>query len=278
MNISEKKLILGTGLSGLVGSRIVELLEENYSFQNLDKTIGVDILDPQQVDKIIKDSGAKTLIHFAAFTDTNAAQKEAGDKSGIVYKVNVEGTRNIAKSCAQHGVHLIHISTTFIFDGTHTKPYLETDTPNPIDWYAQTKLWAEEVVTEILPSATIFRINFPYRKDEFPKLDIWHKIASALQAGKTGPFFNDHFFTLTPIEWFAKVIEWAIQTHPAGVFHATTDTVYTDLKLAEEIRDSLGLNIQLQESSVIEYNKTAERPYAPYLVASNEKLKQAMKT
>ncbi len=280
MNTSEeqtKPIVLGTGLSGLVGSKIVELLSDTYTFQNLDKTVGVDILNPQQVDDIVAKSGASALIHFAAFTDTTAAQKEAGNMDGIVYKVNVDGTRNVAESCARHGVHLIHISTTFVFDGRKSEPYLETDTPNPIDWYAQTKLWAEGVVNEVAPDATILRINFPYRKDAFPKLDIWHKIANALQEGKTGPFFDDHFFTLTPIEWFAEVVRWSIESKPGGIFHATTDTVYTDLTLAQEIRDNLGLTAELQTSSVSTYNATAERPYAPSLIASNEKLKNAMK-
>lgn len=276
MENNEKTPILGTGLSGLVGSKVVELLSDHYTFQNLDKTVGVDILNPQQVDDIIANSPAKTLLHFAAFTDTNAAQKEAGDKEGIVYQVNVEGTRNVAHSCAKHGVHLIHISTTFVFDGTKTEPYVETDEPHPLDWYSQTKLWAEEVVTEVTPNATILRINFPYRKDEFPKPDIWHKMAAALQAGKTGPFFNDHFFTLTPVEWFAEVVAWAIRTQPSGIFHATTDTIYTDFTLAEQVRDSLGLTTELQTSSVQAYNQTADRPYAPYLVTSNEKLTKAM--
>ena len=65
-------------------------------------------------------------------------------------------------------------------------------------------------------------------------------------------------------------------TGPHADYHATTDTVYTDLSLAEEIRDTLGLTNELQASSVVEYNQAAERPYAPYLVLSNEKLSAAM--
>ncbi|MCD8526919.1 sugar nucleotide-binding protein [Candidatus Woesebacteria bacterium] len=158
------------------------------------------------------------------------------------------------------------------------EPYTETDPTNPVDWYSETKLKAEEVVTELTSEATILRINFPYRQDEFPKADIWHKMANALREGKTGPFFDDHFFTLTPIEWFADIVDWAITAKPAGIFHATTDTVYTDLSLATEIRDSLGLTQELTGSSVHTYNQTAERPYAPSLILSNEKLKAALKT
>lgn len=272
----EKTPVLGTGLSGLVGSKITEILALEFSFANLDLSQGVDITNAEQVEKAVSSSPADVVLHLAAFTDLNAAETQKGDRSGSVYQVNVVGTENLARACAKHGKHLVHMSTGYVFDGQKKGPYVETDTPNPIDWYGQTKLEAEQVVQELLPqSHTILRINFPYRQDEFAKKDIWHKMADALMAGKNGPFFDDHFYTLTPIEWLAEVLRWSFQTKPVGVFHTTTDTVYTDFTLAQEIQRSLGLSGELLRSSLAEYNAGAERKYAPSLILSSEKLKQA---
>src|SRR5690606_31153536 len=121
------------------------------------------------------------------------------------------------------------ISTSYVFDGTKEGAYTEQDPTSASEWYGFTKQKAEEVVTELLPNATILRISFPYRRDEFARPDIWRKMAAALQEGKSAPFFADHHFTLTPIDWLSKVMAWALQAKPAGIFHATTDTVYTDL-------------------------------------------------
>ncbi len=275
----EKIPVLGTGLSGLIGTKVVEMLGDAFTFQNLDLSQGVDITNAEQVEAAVAASPATVVLHLAAFTDLNTAEKEKGDRTGLVYKVNVLGTENIARACAKHGKHLVHMSTGFVFDGTSKAPYVETDTPNPIDWYAETKLEAEQKVTEILPqNHTILRINFPYRQDEFTKPDIWHKMAGALQAGKTGPFFDDHFYTLTPIEWLCEVIRWCFTNRPLGIFHATSDTVYTDYTLAQEIQASLGLSGELLRSSLVEYNKTAERKYAESLILSSEKLKRGMRT
>lgn len=268
--------VLGTGLSGLVGSRLVELLSDEYEFTNLDLTNGVDILDEESVRSAVSGSPARSVLHLAAFTDVNAAQEQAGDKNGSCYKVNVTGTKNIAQACAEFDKHLIHFSTGYVFDGKKTGAYVETDAKNPTDWYSETKSIAEDVVGQIAPSATILRINFPYRSDEFPKRDIWHKLADGLKAGKTGPFFSDHYFTLTPVEWLADVIRWCLKEQPSGIFHATTDKVYTDLSLAQEVQKSLNLTGELIPSSVHEFNKTAQRPYQPSLILSNEKLKRAM--
>lgn len=270
--------IIGTGLSGLVGSKVVEILSETYHFSNLDLSVGVDITNADQVNTAIAQSPAQVVIHMAGFTDVNAAEQQSGDKTGVAYQVNVVGTRNVAEACQKNGKYLINISTGYVFDGTKPKAYTETDTTNPIDWYSKNKLEAEHIVTELLPDSSVtLRINFPYRLDDFPKKDLWHKMAASLLDGKNGPFFTDHFYTLTPIEWFASVIEWAIQTQPVGIFHATTDTVYSDFTLAQEVAKSLGISRELVGSSLEEYNKTAPRKYAQSLILSNEKLTQAMR-
>lgn len=274
-----KPEVLGTGLSGLVGSRIVALLSSEYTFSNLDLSEGVDILDKQSIYNKIQSSSSDCVLHLAAFTDVNAAQEQNGDKTGSAWQVNVVGTQNIVEVCKELNKHLIHLSTGYVFDGHKSEAYTETDEMNPTDWYSVTKAEAEKVIEKLLPESTIVRINFPYRTDEFTKRDIWHKMADALQAGKTGPFFADHFFTLTPIEWLAEVLHWAIETKPAGVFHATSDKVYTDFTLAQEIATSLGVDPStLQKGSLETFNKTAARPYQPSLILSNRKLQTAMRS
>ncbi len=277
MTHSQKPEILGTGLSGLVGSHLRRLLDDKYTFINLDLSEGVNILDKTSIEERVRVSSASCVLHLAAFTDVNAAQEQYGDKEGSCWQVNVVGTQNIAEVCAQYNKHLIHLSTGYVFDGQKSDPYTETDPVNPTDWYSITKTEAESVVQEILSNATLLRINFPYSINEFPKKDIWHKTAEALKNGKRGPFFDDHFFTLTPLEWFAEVIDWAIQTQPSGIFHTTTEKVYTDLTLAQEIAQTLGIDPQeLQASSLQAFNATAARPYQPSLILSNRALQTAM--
>lgn len=276
--MSKLPTVLGTGLSGLVGSGVVKNLNNVYNFYNLDLTHGVDILDISSIEEAVKQHPAPVMIHFAGFTNVDAAQQQNNDTTGSCYQVNVQGTKNVSKVCQEQGIHLIHISTGYVFDGEHTGPYLEDDAVNPRDWYSQTKTEAEQLLLKEHSSATIVRINFPYRQDEFEKLDIWHKTAAALQAGKVGPWFADHYFTTTPIEWLAKVLSWMVKKQPAGVFHATTSTVYSDFSWAQTVQVQIGLNNTLQASSVHEYNRQADRPYQPSLILNNQKLKKAMGT
>jgi len=89
--------VLATGATGLVGSRFVEMFADDYEVANMDLTTGVDITDKTSIDKFVAANPADVLIHLAAFTDTNRAAAESGDKSGLCYQVNG------GKKPARHG-------------------------------------------------------------------------------------------------------------------------------------------------------------------------------
>src|SRR5688572_151585 len=139
--------VLGTGLTGLVASKVTELLNTGYTFENIDvnhPTQPTDITNFDQVLQRISSSPAQILIHFAAYTDVGKSWEQRDDKTGPAYMVNVVGTQNLVKAVEQTGKHLIHISTAYIFDGEKEEPYTEEDAMHPIEWYGQTKAWAEE--------------------------------------------------------------------------------------------------------------------------------------
>src|SRR3989338_11594765 len=111
--------LLVTGLTGLVASRFQELYSQDFDFTNIDLATGIDITDQAAVSQVMAQSAATACIHFAAFTNVDAAQAQNRDKSGPGYRVNVLGTKNIAQACAKNNKYLVHISTNFVFDGAN---------------------------------------------------------------------------------------------------------------------------------------------------------------
>ena len=111
--------IIGTGLSGLVGSRIVELSPQ-HQFTDLSLDTGCDILKPETLEDIFKTNSAEVVLHLAAFTNTNADPSQAE----LCRQINVVGTQNIVNLCQKYGKHLIHISTDFVFDGSKAGQYV----------------------------------------------------------------------------------------------------------------------------------------------------------
>ncbi|HAU99272.1 MAG: dTDP-4-dehydrorhamnose reductase [Microgenomates group bacterium GW2011_GWF2_45_18] len=266
--------IVGTGLSGLVGSRVVDTLGKTHFFQNMDLSVGVDITNATQVRDFLSKTDSDVVIHMAAFTDASKAWEQRGDTAGACYKVNVVGTQMIAEACDAFGKHLIHVSTAFVFDGKTEDMYEEEAPLSPIEWYGETKAKAEEVVQKICSSWTIFRIDQPFRQDPFPKLDTLHKLAMSLKAGSATPFFN-HWFAPTVIEDFAYALEWASQTKPKGIFHATVNEKVSDEDLANLINQQHNFHAEIHPSDLLEYLKKATRPYQQNTALRSDKLRQA---
>ena len=273
----KRKLIIGTGLSGLVGSRIVKLLEKDFQFENLDLTAGIDITSKRQVDSALKKSPARTVLHLAAFTDVGAAYKQDGDKNGPCYRVNVLGTKNIAEACSKYKKYLIHISTDFIFDGSKKGKYYENDLACPIEWYGRTKYWAEEEVKKSGCQYLIARIAYPFKATLGKKPDVVHKILISLKKNKLNPMFTDALITPTFIDDIAKVLKIFIQKKPRGVYHLVGTTAMSPFMLARKIARTFGYGVgKVKEGSLTEYLKKTNRPYQRYLALSNDKLKKRL--
>lgn len=212
--------IIGTGLSGLVGSRVVELLERGFQFENLSLETGVDITQKDVVHERLTASPASWVFHFAAVTDLDASEKERqrGEKS-LAWRVNVEGTRNIVDVAKTSAKHVLYLSTDFVFDGSGG-PYTEESRPNPQSWYAVTKYEGEKLVAGLKDAGLILRIAFPYQARPQGRVDFVHRIIEQLRAGERIEAPNDQHFTPTYIDDIARVIAQLVRTNASGVYHA----------------------------------------------------------
>lgn len=256
--------LLGTGLSGLVGSKLVNDFSHKYAFQNLDLHNPEQPVDITQYDDVIAaltNSPAKFVLHFAAFTDVTKAWEQQGDKSGIAYQVNVTGTENIVKAAEATGKHVIHISTAYVFNGEKDSLYTEKDAMSPIEWYGQTKAWAEEKVTGSTARWTILRIDQPFRSDPFAKVDTAHRVLTGLQTGKLYPQFTNHYFGPTFVDDFAKVIDWVVRTTATGLYHASSGEKWSDYDFAQALNQAQQIGAEVKKGDLSEYLKTVNRPY-----------------
>ncbi|PIR99255.1 hypothetical protein COT87_00380 [Candidatus Collierbacteria bacterium CG10_big_fil_rev_8_21_14_0_10_44_9] len=270
--------VLATGATGLVGSRFVEMFKDKYDVVNMDLTTGVDITKVETFAPfIVGHPDAKFLIHLAAFTDTNQAFAQSGDKNGICYQVNVEGTKNIANVCKEHDIHLIHVSTDFIFDGKQATPCLEDQPLSPIEWYGETKAMAEKVVADSGASYTIVRLAYPYRANYDLKPDLIKKLRAGLESGKLYPQFSDTIITPTLIDDIAAAFDKIIALKPSGILHITGSTSLSPFELALKVATAYGFDPNIvKEGSLTEYLKTSARPFARTLAMSNVKATQAL--
>jgi dTDP-4-dehydrorhamnose reductase len=118
----------------------------------------LDITDATAVDRALIASGADAVINAAAYTAVDRAEQEPER----AFAVNRDGPAHLAAACARLGIPLSHISTDYVFDGTKTGPYAETDPAAPLGVYGQSKWEGDKAVQRLLPRHLILRVSWVF--------------------------------------------------------------------------------------------------------------------
>ena len=152
------------GSKGMLASEIAaQLNQHNIQWIGSDKE--VDITDRAAVGAFIQQnfsSGSlQWIINCAAYTAVDKAE----DDHAVAQKLNADALINICTAVKKYGVRLIHFSTDYVFDGTSSIPYIETDTTNPQSVYGCTKLQGEKNIGGLLPEHYIIRTAWLYGKN-----------------------------------------------------------------------------------------------------------------
>lgn len=232
-----KKRIVGTGFTGLVGSRIVELLEDQYEFVPL----GIDVRVKEEIQQKVSQLKPDYMLHLAAKTDVDGCEKEKylGEKSDA-WQINVQGTQNIVDACIQNNVKMVFVSTDFVFSGD--TPHGESDIPNPLNFYGKTKLEAERYVQTLGNNGLIIRISFPFRAYFNKREDIVRMFISSLRQGKTVKAVKDQIITPTFIDDIATAIPTIIERQVDGILHLSGGVPISPYELAIMIKNEFNLS------------------------------------
>jgi dTDP-4-dehydrorhamnose reductase len=102
----------------------------------------VDFTDPTALEAFGRGKAITWVVNCAAYTAVDKAEEEPD----LCRRRNVDGPENLARWCSAQGAALVHISTDYVFSGTGTTPYRESDPVGPTGVYGQTKAEGEEAV------------------------------------------------------------------------------------------------------------------------------------
>lgn len=233
--------------------------------------IPLDITSYNAVITAMKESNPARVIHCAAWTAVDAAEDEANKPK--VYAVNVIGTENITRSCAEIGAMMTYISTDYIFDGAGSEPWKPDDESfSPLNYYGYTKLQGELAVKKYLQNFFIVRIAWVFGKNGNNFVRTMLKLA---QTHDTLRVVNDQIGTPTYTPDLARLLADMNMTDKYGIYHATNEGGYISWHdFACEIFRQAGANVNVIPVSTAEYGLSkAKRPYNSRLDKS--KLREA---
>jgi dTDP-4-dehydrorhamnose reductase len=115
----------------------------------------MDITNPSSVAAALDTLRPWVVVNTAGYVRVDEAEREPA----ACYDANTAGPRILAAACAERDVALLTFSSDLVFDGTHSRPYVEHDPVSPLSVYGDSKVQAETAVLQHLPTALVIRTS-----------------------------------------------------------------------------------------------------------------------
>lgn len=257
----EPKNVLVTGSYGQLGNEIKRAAadhENNLHFLFTDAD-SLDITDIDAIDAYVRENKIKYIVNCAAYTAVDKAE----DDVELCYKINSDAVTNIAAVAVNNNVKVIHISTDYVFDGTSTTPYKESDPVNPQSVYGKSKQEGETELMRTCPQSIIIRTAWLYSifGNNFVK--------TMIRLGKERDSLNvvaDQTGTPTNAADLAKAIirildNSEVEQFKAGIYHYSNEGVTTWYDFTIAIHKSAGIeNCKVYPITTDQYPTKASRP------------------
>jgi dTDP-4-dehydrorhamnose reductase len=181
----------------------------------------------------------------------------------LAWRVNVDGTKNITDASKEAGAFLIYISTDYVFSGEKGS-YVESDSPDPINYYGLTKLEAETAVMQTMPESDFFigRPSVIYGSTPAAgKVNFALWLIETLQKGERVRIVTDQWNTPTLNTNLAEMTLEVIERHLTGIYHTCGATRVSRFEFASRIADCFGLDKRLIDKvSASQFSWPAKRP------------------
>ncbi len=225
--------------------------------------VQLDLTDEAAVKAAVSSLRPDVIIHCAAWTAVDAAEEEENREA--VYAANVLTTKYLAEAAKAVDARMLYLSTDYVFDGQGTRPWEADDRRfAPLNYYGQTKLEGEQVVSTVLEKFFIVRIAWAFG------LNGKNFIKTMINVGRTHDtvrVVSDQIGTPTYTKDLARLLVDMIETDRYGYYHATNSeeapgAFISWADLAEEVYRAAGMNTKVVRVSTEEYGLSkAVRPF-----------------
>jgi dTDP-4-dehydrorhamnose reductase len=257
--------VLVTGAAGMLGQAVMPALRAGGHV-----ALGVDLpeLDVTRLESLqraVQDFRPDWVFHLAAFTRVDDCETRRDE----AFLVNGEGARNAALAAAGAGAALLALSTDYVFDGTATRPYRESDAANPQSVYGASKWAGEQAVREVHPRHVIVRTSWLFGPGGGNFVDT---ILARARAGQPLRVVDDQRGSPTFTRDLAQGLLRLAATGASGTYHCTNSGECTWYELAAHAVARAGLDVSLERTDTASFPRPAKRP--AYSVLGNASFEQ----
>ena len=262
--------ILVTGANGLLGQKLTALLDNDLEVDLIATArkkpsnplrrgvyFPLDVAEADAVKEVIAQIKPERVIHTAAMTQVDQCETERE----ACWKNNVTAVAHLVKACELQGAHLVHVSTDFIFDGSHG-PLDESAEPHPVNYYGASKLAAEEIVRKSKLDWAILRTILVYGvTTDVSRSNIVLWVKKSLEEGKHIQVVNDQWRSPTLAEDLAAGCALSSKKSAKGIFHVSGPEMMTPYDIAIRTAEFFKLDKSLiKPTDSTQFKQPAQRP------------------
>ena len=268
--------LLVIGGSGLLGYKVAKMASNEhetfltYNYRSIQiegcTTLKLDKCDRNAVFELLEKIKPDVVIDTAALHNVDYCETHPEE----AWKVNVEGTRNVAEACKKVGAKIIFISTDYVFDGTKGY-YTEEDAPNPLSYYAKTKLEAEKTIQSLDVNYIIARpsVIYGWNPSEVSGLKsssgksvnfvVW--ALQKLEKGEEIKAVTDQYSSPTLADNLAEALLVMASSEKQGIYHTAGKDCVNRYEFTLKIAEVFGLDKSLIKPVTSEiFKQVAKRP------------------
>ncbi|MCA1808131.1 MAG: dTDP-4-dehydrorhamnose reductase [Kiritimatiellia bacterium] len=249
MNNHDNLVILGG--RGMLGSDLAARLAQaghNVTVRDLPEC---DITNTEHLHSALRD--AHTVINCAAFTNVDLAEEQARK----AHAVNATAVGAVGTIAGERGIRVVHISTDFVFDGRGATPWRETDAPNPLNVYGQTKLEGERLLQQSGAEHLIIRVEWSYGRHG---ANFISRLLDKARSGGELKIVEDQIGAPTWTSDMSRAIAALLQSRCRGLYHFANTGYTSRYAMALFLKQRLGLPNRIVPCLTGEFPVRAERP------------------
>lgn len=257
------------GANGQLGTDVVSAFSKEGHDVSVLTHSDIELSDLDSVSKQLKARGADVVVNTAAMHNVDNCEKDPQR----AFAVNAVGARNLSLVANDLGAKLIHVSTDYVFDGAKSTPYEESDAPNPLNVYGNSKLAGEYFVRNTAEKHFVVRTSAIYGKSPCRAkgglnfIDLMLKLSRERSEVRV---VDSEVVTPTSTSEIASQIVVLSKSDAYGLYHATAEGSCSWYEFAKEIFSLTNTKITLKIADPKEFPAKVRRPQ--YSVLENRSL------
>ena len=246
--------VLLIGKSGQLGRELEKTLLPLGKIIACDRA-KLDLGDPARISSLVREFKPAIIVNAAAYTAVDKAESEPA----LAQLANAVAPGILAEEARRLDALLVHYSTDYVFDGTKSGPYTETDRPNPLSVYGQTKLEGERAIQNSGCRHLIFRTCWVYGPSGKNFLLTMLKLARERDELRV---VDDQIGAPTTAAMIAKATTRALGNPgaPNGLYHLSAAGQTSWCGFAKEILRGATLTTRVTPIPASDYPTPAQRP------------------